>query len=39
VKRAGVWTEADREEAFAAGSATRAAETPPGDLGRVHWDG
>jgi hypothetical protein len=39
VKRAGVWTEAYREEAFAAGSATRVAETPPGDLGRVHWDG
>jgi hypothetical protein len=39
VKRAGVWTEAYREEAFAAASATRVAETPPGDLGRVQWDG
>jgi hypothetical protein len=39
VKRAGVWTEAYREDAFADGSAPRVAETPPGDLGRVHWDG
>jgi hypothetical protein len=39
VKRAGVWTEAYREPAFAAGPATRGAETPPGDLGCVHWDG
>lgn len=39
VKRAGVWTEAYREDAFADGLAPRVAETPPGDLGRVHWDG
>jgi hypothetical protein len=41
VKRAGVWVETYRDEAFAAGSvmAARVAETSPGDLGRVQWDG
>ena len=41
VKRAGVWSEALREEAFGAGSvmAARIAETPPADLARVQWDG
>lgn len=41
VKRAGVWSEAEREEAFAAGSVmpARIAETPPADLARVQWDG
>jgi hypothetical protein len=41
VKRAGVWIEAYREDAFAAGSvmAARGAEISPADLGRVQWDG
>ena len=41
VKRAGVWIEAYREETFAAGSvlADRGAAMPPGELGRVRWDG